>query len=121
MSAVGKSPNKPHDWDTLDDKTIDLYAQIVLDGDGDAPRDILLAMLRRLRELLAVEMARRPAHRPVTDEAGRQVDLLVAFDNKSPAEAKKQVAKQLGKKLGTVDTAYRRYLRSREKPDKTTR
>ena len=28
----------------------------------------------------------------------------------SPAEAKKQVAKQLGKKLGTVDTAYRRYL-----------
>ena len=49
------------------------------------------------------------------------VDILVDFDDMSPAEAKKQVAKQLGKKLETVDTAYRRYLRSREKPDKTTR
>ena len=121
MSAVGKSPNKPHDWDALDDKTIDDYARLVLDGHGDVPRHILLAMLRRLRELLAVEMARRPAHRPATDKAGMMVDFLVDFHDKSPAEAKKQVAKELGKKLGTVDTAYRRYLRSREKPDKTTR
>ena len=121
MSAVGKSPNKPHDWDALDDKTIDDYARLVLDGYGDAPRHILLAMLRRLRELLAVEMARRPAHRPATDQAGMKVDGLVGFHNMSPAEAKKQVAKELGKNLGTVDTAYRRYLRSREKPDKTTR
>ena len=120
MSAVGKSPNKPHDWDALDDKSIDDYARNVLEG-WDVSRPILLAMLRRLRELLAVEMARRPAHRPATDQAGMMVDSLVDFHDKSPAEAKKLVAKELGKKLGTVDTAYRRYLRSREKPDKTTR
>jgi hypothetical protein len=121
VSAVGKSPKKPHDPDALDDKRIDFAAQLVLDGHGDVPRHILLAMLRRLRELLAVEMARRPAHRPATDQAGMMVDMLVDFHDKSPAEAKKQVAKELGKKLETVDTAYRRYLRSREKPDKTTR
>ena len=96
-------------------RLIDDYAQLVLDGHGDVPRHILLAMLRRLRELLAVEMARRPAHRPPPTRPGCMVDGLVDFDDKSPAEAKKQVAKQLGKKLGTVDTAYRRYLRlSRE-------
>jgi hypothetical protein len=106
--AVGKSPpKKPYDPDALPDDVIDFFARQILEGEGDqVPPLALPAMLRRLRELLP----RRPAHRPRTDKAGPMVYALIEYKDVPPAEAKKRVAKRLGKKFKTVDTAYYRYL-----------
>ena len=104
---MGKAPKKPRDPDALPDDVIDFFAQQILEGEGDqVPPPALPAMLRRLRELLP----RRPAHRPRTDKAGPMVYALVKYQGVPLAEAKRRVAKRLGKKLKTVDTAYYRHL-----------
>lgn len=94
-----------------DDAMLALVDALLDDPDLQLNPEAMHDLLSRLRELLAQETARRPAHRP-RDTTGATVAMLAEFV--CLARAKRLVAAMRKKPLPTVARAYERWRKRQE-------
>jgi hypothetical protein len=95
------------------DAVMALVAQeMLIDPEARPTPEMRRAMLERFLELLEQESARRPSHRPKTDQTGSLVALLIER-GWTQAAARQRIARFCRKSLSAVARAHNRYQHAR--------